>query len=85
MQNMMDMVAKNPEMLKAAMSMMGENHPLSGMLKNKKPEEVAKYLGWASKGMKIFGKISPVLIFIKNYYKLIFGVLIAYIIFRYMS
>jgi len=84
MTNMVDMMSKNPQMLQGMMGMLGDKHPLASMLKDKKPEDLAKYMGYLSKFLKVAGKASPVFSFIKNYWKYMLGLLIAYIVYRYI-
>jgi tetratricopeptide (TPR) repeat protein len=83
--NMIDMMANNPAMLQGMMGMLGDNHPLAGLLKNKKPEELAVWMKRASKLLKFAQKASPLFSFVKKWYKVMLAVLVAYIIYRYMG
>jgi len=81
-QNMLEMVISNPEMLKNMVGMLGENHPVAKLVKNKSPEELAKYVGILKKLLKVYGKISPLVKILRQYWQLIAGALIGYIIYR---
>jgi len=81
-QNMLEMVINNPEMLKNMVGMLGENHPIGKLVKNRSPEELAKYMKIIQKLLKVYGKFSPVIKLLKQYWQLIAGALIGYVIYR---
>jgi len=83
MANMVDMLSQNPQMIGSMMGMLGDNHPMASMLKNKKPEDLAKWLGYLSKLMRVFGKASPLFSFLKKYYKHLAVLFICFIVYRY--
>jgi len=84
-QAMLDMVIKNPEMLKNMVGMLGEDNPVAKMLKNKSPETLATYVKIAQKLLKVYGKVSPLVKILRKYWQLIMGILIGYIVYRIVS
>ncbi len=84
-QMMLDMVVKNPEMLKNMVGMLGEDNPVAKFLKNKSPETLATYVKVAQKLLKVYGKVSPLVKILRQYWQLIMGILIGYIVYRIVS
>lgn len=80
-QNMIEMMIQNPEMLKGMVGMLGENNPVAKLIKNKSPQDLAKYMKIFQKLFKVYGKISPLITFIRKYWQIFAGALIAYILY----
>ena len=81
-QGMIDMMIQNPEMLKNMIGMIGEGNPVAKFVKNRSPEELAKYLKVLRGGLKVYAKISPLVNFLKKYWQIIAGMMIAWAIIR---
>jgi tetratricopeptide (TPR) repeat protein len=84
-QGILDMAIKNPEMLKNMVGMLGENNPMGKMLKNKSPEDLAKYMRVVQKLLKVYSKMSPVISFVKKYWQIMAGALLGYMIYRFVN
>lgn len=81
-QGMIDMMIQNPEMLKNMIGMIGEGNPVAKFVKNRTPEELAKYLKVLRAGLKVYSKVSPLINFMKKYWQIIAGMMIAWAIIR---
>ena len=79
---MFDMMIGNPEMLKGMVGMLGENNPIAKMIKNKKPEDLAKYLKVFKKMFKAYTKVSPAISFLRRHWQIFGGAFVGYIIYR---
>jgi len=83
MNNMMEMLKKNPAMLSSMADMLGPNHPAAGWLKNAKPEDLSKMLGGAQYLVGAWRYIAPVYRFFSGNGKFFLGLIVGYIFYYF--
>ncbi len=80
----MDMMKSNPDMLKNMSGMLGENHPMSGYLKDASPEQLQKMMGWMTKLTTLMRYVMMVWNVIKSQRNLIIVLVLAWIIYKFV-
>ena len=80
---LMENMKKNPDMLKSMGKMLGENHPLSGILNKSSPEDLQKMMNVMQTLMGWFGKISSLVGWVKRNLKLVAFVLVMMVIYYF--
>lgn len=83
MNGMMDNLKKNPEMLKGMSKMLGENHPLSGMLEKSSPEDLQRMMNMMQTVMGFAGKVGAFISLIRKNYKLVIFLIIMMILYKF--
>lgn len=80
---LMDNMKKNPEMLKSMGKMLGENHPLAGILNKSSPEDLQKMMTVMQTLIGVVGKISSLIGWMRRNIKLMAFIVIMIIIYYF--
>jgi len=80
---LMENMKKNPEMLKSMGKMLGENHPLSGLLNKSSPEDLQKMMNVMQVIVGFLGKIMKVIGWMRTNWKLVAFVSVMMILYYF--
>ena len=80
---MMENMKKNPEMLKSMSKMLGENHPLSGMLNKSSPEDLQRMMNVMQVVVGFLGKIGKAIGWMRSNWKLVSFICVMMIIYYF--
>jgi hypothetical protein len=80
---MFGMLKSNPAMIKMITQQLGPNHPASGYLNNMSDKQLLTMVTWFERIFKVFSFLWPVLKIVKNNFRTLAVLFIAYIVYRF--
>ena len=82
--SMMQMIKSNPAMLRMMAAQMGDDNPMSKYIKNKSDDELKKLAVWLERGVNVLSFCYPAFKVIKNNFRYLVGLFLAWIVYRYV-
>lgn len=81
---MFGMIKTNPAMIRSITASLGPDHPVSKFINNRTDQDLQKMAGYLEKVMRCFMFAWPAIKILKDNYKIVLGLVLAWLMYRYI-